>query len=82
MRNTKLQRGRGWRSDVNGSVLTHRWIMAIIFAGFVVVGLLRTKSLLTISGRGQQKTYIDMVIFNRPMGLVTIEKEVNDGNQK
>lgn len=82
MNDTKRVKAHGLRSGAGGSESTHLWIMAIIFAGYAVVGLLRTKSRWTTSNRERQKTSISLVIFNQHMELVTIEKGVDDGNQK
>ena len=74
MKNTKQAKVHGSPSGVSGCSKTHRWIMAIIFVGFVVVGLRMTKLRLTTSNRERLKTSISLVIFNQPMELVTIEK--------
>ena len=74
MKNTKQAKVHGWRLGEGGYRRTHRWIMAIMFAEYVVVGLRMTKLRSTISNRERQRTSIRLVIFNQPMELVTIER--------
>ncbi len=57
-------------------------IQGITCAGFVVVGLERKKSRLTISNLVQTVTCLTLIIFSLRMGSVTTAKEVNVGNHK
>ena len=81
MKDTKQARGRGSRSGKGGSETTRHWIMAIICAGFVVIGLERVKSLSTTSGLERQKTSMIVTIFNQPMEVATIERVHVGGNR-
>ena len=65
---------RGLHSGIYGSETTHRWIMAIMLAGFVVVGLKQTKSRLTTSVRERLTTLFSLVIFNQHITLATITR--------
>lgn len=79
---TWTTRLRGLHIEECGCFKIRRWIMAFIFVEFVVVGLLRTKCPSTTSSQGMHTTRFWLVIFNQPMGLVTIERAVKDGHQK
>ena len=71
----------GYGSGVTGLGITPHWIMAITCVGFVVVGLKRMKLPLTTSNPERRATYFSIIIFNRHMADVIIEREVGDGNQ-
>ena len=72
----------GWFSGGGGSRRFHPWKMAIIFAGFVVIGFTVKKLPWTISSPELQRTCLVLVIFNQPTVCAIIEREVKDGNQK
>lgn len=61
---------------------TYPWIMAIIFAGFVVVGLRKTRSRLTISSPEQPAICLTLLIFNQPIGYVILERGADVGHRK
>ena len=65
-----------------GSFRIHPSTTDTTSAVFVVVGFRVRKLLLTISNQEMQETRFQMIIFNQPMGLVTIRRGVKDGNQK
>lgn len=79
---TSQPRQRGWHTEAIGYVTTPQWIMAIIFAGFAVVGLNTVRSRWITSSQEHWRICFRLVIFNRHMDIVTIRKEVKDGNQK
>ena len=81
MKDTKQAREHGSRSGKGGSETTRHWILAIICAGFVVIGLERVKSLSTTSNLERQKTSIILTIFNQPMEVATIERVRVGGNR-
>lgn len=81
MKDTKQARGRGSRSEKDGSETTRHWIMAIICVPFVVIGLEQVKSLSTTSSLERQKTSIILTIFNLPMEVATIERVRVGGNR-
>lgn len=72
----------GFDSGSTGYVTTPQWIMAIIFAGFAVIGLYTVRSRWTTSNHVQWRICLRLVIFNQRMDIVTIRKEAKDGNQK
>ena len=74
-RNTKQAKEPGLRSGKGGSETTRHWIMAIICAGFVVIGLERVKLHLTTLTLERQRTSIVLTIFNQPMELVITTKD-------
>lgn len=71
----------GFDSGDTGYKITRRSIMGITFAGFVVIGYTKTKLRSTTSYPGHQRTSLTPIIFNRPMGFVTIEKAHSAGNR-
>ena len=72
----------GSGSGATGYVTTPQWIMAVIFVGFVVVGFRLRKSRWTIPNQEMQRTCLQLIIFNQPMDIVTIEKAVKDGSRE
>lgn len=70
----------GLSSDDGGSVRILP-LMAIIFAGFAVVGLLLRKSHWTTSSQEHTRTCLTLIIFNQPMDIVIIEKGHSAGRQ-
>lgn len=71
----KVQIGSG--TEPTGYTITHRWIMAIIFAEFALVGFQQRKSRLTTSSLVQPVTCFSIVIFNQPMVTATIVREAD-----
>jgi len=75
----KAQIGSG--TENTGYTITLRWIMAVTFAEFVVIGFRQRKSRLTTLNHVQPITCFSIVIFNQPMVTVTTLKEADGYDQ-
>ena len=71
----------GFDSGNTGFWTTHRSITDATSAEFVVVGFRLRKSRWTISNQEMQRTCLQLIIFNQPIGVATLEKEVKGSNQ-
>lgn len=71
----------GFDSGNTGLRTTHHSITDATSAEFVVVGFRLRKSHWTISNQEMQRTCLQLIIFNQPIGIATIEKAVKDSNQ-
>ena len=71
----------GFDSGNTGLRTTHRSTTDATSVLFVVVGFRLRKSRWTISNQEMQRTCLQLTIFNQPMDIVIIEREVKDSNQ-
>ena len=72
----------GFDSGNTGFWTTHRSTTDATSAEFVVVGFRLRKSRWTISNQEMQRTCLQLVIFNQPIGIAILEKAVKDGSQE
>ena len=79
---TFLPKRHGLHIEECGCYKIRRWIMAIMLAEFVVLGLMRTKCPSTTLSQERHTIRFWLVIFNQYMEFAIIERGAIDGSQK